>query len=212
MAAFGKAIAAGFPIELDVRLSLDGVPVVFHDGALARMTGLGGTVEGTSWSRIREARLSGGDEGIPPLRKVLERVSGRVPIFVELKSGRCYADLCGAVLAMIEPYDGPLAVMSFDRRVVRWFLNNAPSIICGQLLDDHGLARLRATCGGAMACDRPRPHFLCCYRELFHRQADYRWLRQHGMPLLVWTVRSREEQAALAGLADSVIFEGFDPR
>ena len=43
--AFLKAIEAGYAIETDVRLSKDGVPVVFHDDTLVRMTGRNGRVE-----------------------------------------------------------------------------------------------------------------------------------------------------------------------
>jgi hypothetical protein len=39
MAAFAAAVAGQYGIECDVRLSRDGVPMVFHDAALARMTG-----------------------------------------------------------------------------------------------------------------------------------------------------------------------------
>ena len=38
--AFRRAIEAGYGIELDVQLSKDGVPVVFHDASLERMCGV----------------------------------------------------------------------------------------------------------------------------------------------------------------------------
>ena len=37
MAAFKKAVDAGYGIECDVQLSKDGVPVIFHDFTLARI-------------------------------------------------------------------------------------------------------------------------------------------------------------------------------
>ena len=39
MAAFRRAVEAGYGIELDVHLSRDGEVVVFHDETLVRMTG-----------------------------------------------------------------------------------------------------------------------------------------------------------------------------
>ena len=39
LAAFEAARAAGVGVELDVRLTADGVPVVFHDAGLERMCG-----------------------------------------------------------------------------------------------------------------------------------------------------------------------------
>ena len=37
MAAFSKAVMAGYGIECDVQLTRDGVPVIFHDFTLARV-------------------------------------------------------------------------------------------------------------------------------------------------------------------------------
>ena len=46
MAAFNAAIAQGYGAECDVRLSRDGVAMVFHDAALSRVTGVEGVVAG----------------------------------------------------------------------------------------------------------------------------------------------------------------------
>ena len=42
--AFRRACDSGFGIELDVRLSSDGIPVVIHDDNLERVTGFFGRV------------------------------------------------------------------------------------------------------------------------------------------------------------------------
>ena len=44
MAAFRRAVEHGYGIELDVQLSKDGVPVIFHDFDLARACGVSGLV------------------------------------------------------------------------------------------------------------------------------------------------------------------------
>ncbi|MEL6289909.1 MAG: glycerophosphodiester phosphodiesterase, partial [Pseudomonadota bacterium] len=36
-------------------------------------------------------------------------------------------------------------------------------------------------------------------------------LRRAGVPLLTWTVRTVDERAAAAALADAMVFEGFVP-
>lgn len=40
MKAFRLAIEKGFGMEMDVQLSKDGIPVVFHDATLTRMCGV----------------------------------------------------------------------------------------------------------------------------------------------------------------------------
>ena len=44
MAAFKKAVDAGYGIELDVQLTRDRIPVVFHDESLKRVCGVDGNV------------------------------------------------------------------------------------------------------------------------------------------------------------------------
>ena len=44
LAAFKNAVKNKLPIELDVSVLTDGVPVVFHDERLARMTGKDGLI------------------------------------------------------------------------------------------------------------------------------------------------------------------------
>ena len=47
MAAFRKAVDAGFGIELDIQLTKDKIPVVFHDFTLKRVCGGEGKISGT---------------------------------------------------------------------------------------------------------------------------------------------------------------------
>ena len=45
MAAFRKAVDAGYGIELDVQLTKDRIPVIFHDDTLKRVCGVDGYVK-----------------------------------------------------------------------------------------------------------------------------------------------------------------------
>jgi len=48
-AAVTAAVQAGYGIEIDVQISADGVPMVFHDYKLERLTGQGGKKRGAAW-------------------------------------------------------------------------------------------------------------------------------------------------------------------
>lgn len=85
MRAFRKAVEAGFGIELDVQLSKDGVPVVFHDFTLKRICGGEGKVCDYTWSELQQFSLCGSDQKIPRFEDVLKLVDGKVPLIVELK-------------------------------------------------------------------------------------------------------------------------------
>lgn len=72
MRAFGRAVALGYDyLETDVRATSDGVPVVFHDEHLHRVTDRGGVVRELPHAEVSRARI-GGSEPIPTLDELLE--------------------------------------------------------------------------------------------------------------------------------------------
>lgn len=57
MAAFRKAIEAGYGIELDVQLTKDRIPVVFHDETLKRVCGVEGNVRDYTYEELQQFHL-----------------------------------------------------------------------------------------------------------------------------------------------------------
>src|SRR5262245_43462516 len=85
-ASFEEAIALGAQIvELDVRLSLDGVPVVMHDPVVDRTTDGTGFVHELTAAELASLRAGPG-AAVPTFAEVLEVVSGRAAIAVEVKN------------------------------------------------------------------------------------------------------------------------------
>ena len=86
LAAARAAIAAGYAIECDLQPSADGVPMVFHDYDLRRLTGVAGRIGGFTAAELAAMPLLGGDEGIPTLAELLALVAGRVPLLIEIRT------------------------------------------------------------------------------------------------------------------------------
>jgi len=69
--AFGRAVALGYRyVETDVHATADGVPVVFHDPSLQRLTGTAGRVADLRWADLAALRV-GGAGAVPRLDDVL---------------------------------------------------------------------------------------------------------------------------------------------
>ena len=190
IAAFRAAIAAGVAIELDVRLSADGAPVVFHDERLERLTGAPGLVETCPASELRALRLLGTDERVPLLSDALRFVRGRVPLLVEVKQVGRDRRLERRVAQLLRVYGGGFALQSFDPSAVRRLKILLPSAPCGLL------------CGSAARRPDGRPDFFAC--DVGARKSSARRL---GVPLLLWTVRTNRDRAIARRLGANIIFE-----
>jgi glycerophosphoryl diester phosphodiesterase len=88
--AFEGAIAAGADVvELDVRLTADGVLVILHDMDVSAVTDGSGLVHRLSLKEVKALDASGGRGAraeIPTLQEALELLSGRAGVNVEVKN------------------------------------------------------------------------------------------------------------------------------
>ena len=207
MAAFRAAIAQGFGIECDVRASRDGVAMVFHDAALARMTGAQGTLADQTADAL--ARLALADGGaLPRLDALLDLVGTDVPLLIELKvKGRHVAPLCAAVARDLAAHpDAKAAVMSFNPLAVRWFARGGARTVRGLVVTEQEERGWRGAIRRALALWIARPDFVACdIRDLPSRLSER--ARRRGLPVLTWTVRSDADRARAAAHADQIIFE-----
>ena len=98
--------------EIDVQLTADGVPVLFHDGSLTRMAGRGESVGELTWEELRQIPVTdyahpGETARIPSLEETLAAMAGEdMGLLIELKPAAGGSEaLADAVIALVERYD-----------------------------------------------------------------------------------------------------------
>ncbi|KEO52645.1 glycerophosphodiester phosphodiesterase family protein [Thioclava pacifica] len=219
-AAIRAAMAAGYGIEIDLQISSDGVPMVFHDYKLDRLTGETGLVRERSAAELGAIQLKGGDEGIPTLAEVLKIVGGQVPMLIELKDqdgalGLNVGPLEEATAHLLRDYKGPVAVMSFNPHAVDAFARLAPGVPVGlttSAYEQNDWAFLPVARGDEL---RPIPDFERIGAAFISHEAKdltaarVAELKGLGVPVLCWTIRSVDEEALARQVADNVTFEGY---
>lgn len=216
MTAFEMAAVRGYGIELDVHLSKDGYPVVFHDDNLKRMTGVDRPVSDLDWGELSALRLAGTCEGIPLFSDVLKMVSGRVPILVEIKNTGRAGELEEKTCKLLKNYSGKYAVQSFSPFSVKWFRLNAPGVVRGQLssrFDDmRGFLPAYQVFGlkNLLVNILARPNFISYEINSLPKGVVSR-LRRKGVAVLGWTVSSEEQLKKAGRYCDTVIFENITP-
>jgi len=205
-AAFEAAIAAGHGIELDVQASADGEAMVFHDYDLGRLAQGDGKFAERTAADLGRLSLKGSDETIPTLKEILGLIGGKAPLLIEVKApGREVGALSRAVEAALKDYIGPVAVMSFNPEVGRWFARHAPTVLRGLVVTEAG-RRWRGTLTRHLALWRSRADFLAYdIRDLPSSFAAAQ--RMKGLPVLTWTCRTIADRARAAEHADQIIYE-----
>ena len=85
--AYQKAIELGADaVDLDVRLTADGVPVVYHYFYLDEGTSLTGPVFAHTFEQLqRRQSFVDGSLRIPTLNEVLETIGGQIGLEIEIK-------------------------------------------------------------------------------------------------------------------------------
>lgn len=157
IAAMRAAVEAGAAgVEFDVRLSIDGHPVVMHDDELARMTGAAGTVSGSSFAALRALRVGSLGETIPTIDEVLGIVGRMDVVLCELKSVQAADGTYGArvvldaIVDRVRGIDG-LMLTSFDPVTLvaaHELLPGVPTALaCYRIPDDDWMLPLAAADG-----------------------------------------------------------------
>ena len=208
LSAFEAAASRGFSIECDVHLSADGVPVVFHDGELERLTGQKGSVFERTAADLAQMRVGGTADHVPTLAEMLARIGGRVPVVIELKGIEGKDDgLVGRVAECLRSYPGKAAIMSFDHWLVRRFGTEAPGVPAGLTASGRTPADLEAHFS---MLAHPISFVSFGLMDLPNRFVETA-REKLAMPVITWTVRDQWGLDLTRRYADQITFEGFDP-
>lgn len=218
MAAFQAALEQGYGIELDIHLLKDGSLAVIHDSALFRTTGLSGDVEDLNADGLKDCFLEGTNQTIPLFQDVLTLYQGKRPLIIELKVHKNNVDaLCQAACAIMEGYNGPWCMESFDPRCIYWLKKNRPEIIRGQLTEDYALSphlKVPRILKWLMKHNRmnflTRPDFVAYrYRDRLSTPTNRFCMKR--MTGVSWTVQTQAEFDTAVAEGWIPIFEGFLP-
>lgn len=220
-AAIQAAIDAGYGIEIDLQLSRDGQAMVFHDYGLARLTDETGPIHQRDTTDLQKIPLLGGTgEGIPTLGETLDLIAGQVPLLIELKDqdgamGPDIGPLEQATAKALSGYDGPVALMSFNPYSVAKLAELVPDIPRGLTTDTFPPEHWPTLQAPLRDHLRRIPDFNrvgACFISHNHRHLDtpaVHALHERAVPILCWTVRSPEEEAAARRIVNNVTFEGY---
>jgi glycerophosphoryl diester phosphodiesterase len=216
--AFAGAIKSNYAIECDLQITADGEAVVFHDETLERLTGAKGEVKSLNTNALQKIPITNSKDRMQTLGELLDQVSGKVPLIIELKSHwDNNVALALRALKVLQSYAGPYALMSFDPDLVAAVAAQSPSTLRGITADrtthrEYNILSLQRRLAMRLFShiEQTRPHFISFYfRDLPY--APVQAIRAAGHPIITWTIRSEEQRRVALRYSDQVTFEGFAP-
>ncbi len=195
MIAFQKAYEMKADmIELDVQLSKDGVPVIYHDSQLESKTDGIGLVNSLTWNELQ--KLDAGSwfdrtfkgQRIPTLEEVLKWAENKISINIEIKKEAADTGTKGEVersvieLVRLAGMEKHVLISSFSYESVLRIKELAPELATGLLYDNKLLKKQPAELVEIYQADS----FNCKWREL--KRSWRKELQQKKIPVFIYTV------------------------
>ena len=208
MKAFKKAVSKNIPIEFDIHILKDKNIIVFHDDNLYRMTGIDKNIIDCTYNEIKNYNLKNTDEKIPLLSDVLKMVNGKVLLDIELKYDHKLYELEDELIKILANYDGDVILKSFKYKTVK-YLKKKTAYQVGFLYADldnpkKKISKFKKIIIRQINFNKIlKPDFLAVSKNAIFDKP----IKRFNGPILVWTIKGKNEKDKFLMLADSVIYE-----
>lgn len=209
LTAYRNAVEKGYPIEIDLYVTKDGKLVSFHDSTLKRMTGADGYIYEKTLAELKQLQLLGTDERIPTFDEVLEIAENKVPLLIEIKD-QPDKTVVEKTVERLKSYKGEFALQSFNPLYIKKVKKLAPQFIRGILATQD--AGKKSAITNYIVKKMPlnfliKPDFI---------SYDYNGIPKYAkktkkMPVISWTITSKEIETTVRPFIDNIIFEHYIP-
>jgi len=220
-----SAIRSHYAIECDIQKTREGNYVVFHDDNLDRLTAHTGPITQYTLKDLEKIPLLTTQDTIPSLQLFLTTIGGRTPLFVELKSNFSdRVEFSQEVAEMLGQYQGPIALESFDPRIIAYIrahakelaLSHIPLGIVAQAnyceKEWPMLSRdLNDSMTHFLHFNETRPDFISWRSSDLPHALPNLFKTALRKPVTCWTIRSTQAEQKIQKWADQIVFEEYRP-
>ena len=209
LSAYKSAVEHGYPIEMDVQLTKDGVLVCFHDDSLKRVTGVDGYINDFTYEELKHLKILNTQDYIPTFEEFLKLVNGQVPVMIEIKRQRSKNyDIAKMTTDALKDYQGEFVVQSFDPFIMLKVKKYAPDYLRGQL---GGVAKKGELPFIQYVVVKYMPFNFLLKPDYINYLIDLMPINKK-IPTVCWTVRTQENLLKAKELKVNYVFENVNPK
>lgn len=204
-----KAIEANYAVELDVNLTKDNTPIVFHDNIFSRLTNVDGYVNLTEYKDIKNEKLLKSNDVVLTVADAIKLVDGRVPILFNI-SGELPIAVSKHFYDAVKDYTGEFAVESTNPYTLEWFKINAPRVKRGQRSGAFNHRKPEFAKKGKLKKLKlnhiSEPNFVV-YRVEDAKKRYFKKLEKNNIPLVLGTIRNKKDSRKVESFnANQIIY------
>ena len=192
-------------IEMDVQLSKDGVPIIFHDFSVERTTNGTGLVKDFTFRELQQldagswfsSRFKG--ERVPSLEEVFIELKGKqTMVNLEIKTaGEMYPGIENKVVSLIEQLrmEDVVTLTSFDHQVIYRVKMLAPNVETGLLFY-----------GNPTLVNEQLAYTGSTVVSIAHEFLTKEFVaKRDASKIIAWTVNTKEEVDAVKRLSNEIV-------
>jgi len=211
------AIKNGLGIEIDVRFTKDYVPVVIHDDYLKRLCGVDSYLSNYNYNETKLLKLKN-NERLPTLSEILSIVDGNTPILIEFKKlnkTQDYKFFNSELYSLLKKYLGPIALMSFDLRLITYLKKKLPNIQRGLVLEkyDYNKKIYSSNFEKIITENQMQKNEISFVSFEYSKLTKefYNINKTKKRNVIAWTINSKLDAKKMKNFCDNITFEGFKP-
>ena len=211
------AINNGLGIEIDVRFTKDYVPIVIHDDYLKRLCGVDNYLSNYNYNEIKLLKLNN-NERLPTLFEVLSIVNGKAPILIEFKKLNKTQEqkfFKNELYSLLKKYLGPIALMSFDLKLISYLSKKLPNIQRGLVLEKYDyIKKIYSSSDENVITENQMQKNGISFVSFEYSKLTkefYNINKTKKRNVIAWTINSKLEAIKMKNFCDTITFEGFKP-
>ncbi len=128
--SFNEAILNKYSILFNLNVTKDNVIIAYYDNNLTRLLSLKDKITDVTYEELNYLC----SYHVPTLDEVLNLIKGQVPIIIDIRNTTKKNYLEKELSKRLDEYKGDFAILSKQAKVIRWFNNNRPDYIIGEIL------------------------------------------------------------------------------